>query len=452
VNVVVFTGPTLSADEARTVLDADYRPPARQGDVYRAALRGPAVIGIVDGYFERVPSVWHKEILWSMSRGIHVFGSASMGALRAAELAAFGMEGVGSIFEAYRDGVLEDDDEVAVVHGPAEFGFRAASDAMVDIRFTIARAVEAGVLSGTAGAAIDCLAKEMFYPRRSYAAIAARAVGAGLPRGEVNAFVDWLPEHHFSQKRADALAMLKMIRQRVEAGLERKLVQYSFENSAMWEQAWRLAGEQYESPTGDSTTIELKLLLDELRLQGQPYLDVTQAAILRCLSIKQSYVQGLAEVAPQVPRIAPEFWARAGGADPVATQDWMKANNLESGRLDALIEDEARVQWINSLAAFDAMPYLFDHLRVTGDFPRLMGRAATKQSLLESSGLSDPTLAGAGLDLGGLIRWYFVERLGRDVPDDLAGYVKRLGYEGPDEFQLSVLREYCFLQRTSSAS
>ena len=43
-------------------------------------------IGIIDGYFERVPSVWHKEILWAMAEGIHVFGSASMGALRAAEL------------------------------------------------------------------------------------------------------------------------------------------------------------------------------------------------------------------------------------------------------------------------------------------------------------------------------------------------------------------------------
>ena len=52
-----------------------------------------------------------------MSQGIHVFGSASMGALRA-ELCPFGMVGVGRIFEAYRDGELEDDDEVAVIHGP----------------------------------------------------------------------------------------------------------------------------------------------------------------------------------------------------------------------------------------------------------------------------------------------------------------------------------------------
>ena len=60
----------------------------------------PAVIGIIDGYFEIVPTVWHKEILWAMAQGIHVFGAASIGALRAAELDAFGMRGIGRIYEA----------------------------------------------------------------------------------------------------------------------------------------------------------------------------------------------------------------------------------------------------------------------------------------------------------------------------------------------------------------
>jgi hypothetical protein len=240
VNIVVFTGPTLAADEASAVLDADYRPPAAQGDVYRAAARSPGVIGIIDGYFERTPSVWHKEILWAMSRGIHVFGGASMGALRAAELDAFGMEGVGRIFEAYRDGALEDDDEVAVVHAAAEFGFRPGSDAMVDIRATIARAVGAGVLSAATGLAFECIAKDMFYPRRNYTAIARCAIESGLPHGEVGGFLQWLPEHRFSQKRADAVAMLKTIRHRIESGLEAKRVKFSFETTAMWERASRL--------------------------------------------------------------------------------------------------------------------------------------------------------------------------------------------------------------------
>ena len=124
-------------------LDIDWRPPIRQGELYRAALDRPAVIGVIDGYFEVTPTVWHKEILWAMAQGIHVYGAASIGALRAAELDTFGMKGIGRIYEDFRDGVLEDDDEVAVLHGPEELGYPPLTDAMVNIRATLAEASSA---------------------------------------------------------------------------------------------------------------------------------------------------------------------------------------------------------------------------------------------------------------------------------------------------------------------
>ena len=246
-NAVIFTGPTLSAADARGELEATYLPPAAEGDVYRAAQKGPQVIGIIDGYFERQPAVWHKEILWAMSRGIHVFGAASMGALRAAELEVFGMEGVGSIFEAYRTGALEDDDEVAVAQAPAELGFRALSDAMVDIRHTLELAVEASVLTAPIAAALESIAKALFYPDRRYSRVLQGAREVGLPPAELAALEAWLRAGSASLKREDAVAMLRTIRDRMASGLPPKAVRYAFENSSMWESAWRLAGESNES-------------------------------------------------------------------------------------------------------------------------------------------------------------------------------------------------------------
>src|SRR5207237_10462224 len=83
---VIFAGPSWPPALRPADARFDWQPPVRQGELYRAALTRPAAIGVVDGYFEVVPTVWHKEILWAMARGIHVFGAASMGALRAAEL------------------------------------------------------------------------------------------------------------------------------------------------------------------------------------------------------------------------------------------------------------------------------------------------------------------------------------------------------------------------------
>src|SRR5262249_25016326 len=142
--IIVFLGPTLPVAEARRVLAATYRPPVSQGDVLRASRERPRAIGIVDGYFEHVPAVWHKEVLWALSQGIHVFGAASMGALRAAELSSFGMVGVGRVYEAFERGELEADDEVAIAHAAAEDGYRPLSEAMVNIRATLGAAARGG--------------------------------------------------------------------------------------------------------------------------------------------------------------------------------------------------------------------------------------------------------------------------------------------------------------------
>jgi hypothetical protein len=242
VSVYVFAGPTISAAEARRELEAVYMPPAAEGDVYRVALEQTRAIGIIDGYFHSTPTVRHKEILWAMSRGIHVFGSASIGALRAAELVAFGMEGVGTVFGYYRDGILEDDDEVAIVHGPAESGFRAVSEAMVNIRQTLRKAVLVDVISPELLTALEKIAKKLFYPNRSYPALLRSALEYGLPEPELTRLSQWLPQNHVNQKREDALAMLRLMRQRLTRGLKPKTVSYCFQHTAMWEFAWRQSG------------------------------------------------------------------------------------------------------------------------------------------------------------------------------------------------------------------
>ena len=157
----VFVGPTLCPQDLPPAGDIAFLPPAAQGDVYRVTQMRPVAIGIIDGYFEGALAVWHKEILFAMAGGIHVFGSASMGALRAAELHPFGMRGIGRVFEAYRAGALEDDDEVAVIHGPPETGYLALSEAMVNIRATLAAAARDGLIGPATRDALALLDKHI---------------------------------------------------------------------------------------------------------------------------------------------------------------------------------------------------------------------------------------------------------------------------------------------------
>jgi hypothetical protein len=240
-DVCVFLGPTLPRDEAERELNARFLPPVAQGDVIRLCAEKPKAIGVIDGFFESVPSVWHKEILFAIQAGIPVFGASSMGALRAAELHPFGMIGVGAIFEAYRDGRLEDDDEVAVVHGPAELGYPALSEAMVNIRRTLADAMAERVLSPSTALRLEAIAKELPYRERGFGRALRLAADLDLPDDELTAFKTWLPTGRFDQKRDDARQMLRVMRRHLGNAEPAPEARFHFERTSLWDRALREA-------------------------------------------------------------------------------------------------------------------------------------------------------------------------------------------------------------------
>ena len=207
----VFLGPTLAVADAVPLLDAVYLPPVAVGDVYTLVREAaPRRIAIVDGYFERMAAVWHKELLWAMEQGVRVYGAASMGALRAAELAPFGMIGVGTIARDFARGRLTADDEVAVVHGPAELGYLAMSTALVDLRAGLALAVRRRAITAATSTRLVELARAMFYRDRSWEALIAVGRQARLPARQLAALAR-VAAAAPSQKAADAKALLRRL-------------------------------------------------------------------------------------------------------------------------------------------------------------------------------------------------------------------------------------------------
>ena len=247
--MIVFSGPSL-AGSAVPLDGFEVRGPVRQGDVYLAALDRPAAIGIIDGYFEGVPSVWHKEILWAMLHGIPVLGAASMGALRAAELDRFGMIGIGEIYAAYRDGALEDDDEVALVHGPEELGYVGLSVAMVNVRATCKAAVAAGVIGDDKAAGVIACAKRQFYKTRTWDTVL-RDAGTALSQS----LGGWIKANEVDQKRLDAEALLDRM---TRGNLPAPPREVPFEYTDLWvrtAETWRRR--QRQDPESEGTGYKL---------------------------------------------------------------------------------------------------------------------------------------------------------------------------------------------------
>ena len=443
--ICVFTGPSLSRPDAQAVLDAVYLPPVQQGDVYRAVARHrPRAVGIIDGYFQQVSSVWHKEILWAMAEGVHVFGSASMGALRGAELAPFGMHGVGRIFEAYRDGRLapyeteafEDDDEVAVLHGAAEVGFVPFSEAMVNIRCTLASAVEAGVIAATTRDALARLGKELFYPDRSYPRLLACGAERGLPASELEALRAWLATGCVNQKRADALAMLTTMRDFLAGDTKPARVEYAFQASAMWNHAVH----ELERPG-----LELEMLLDELRLDGLVYVEARRAGLLRMAALRECERQGLAPDAETRRRAGDTLRRRLDLFGGGALERWLADSDLTPVAFTRLIDEEAQLEQLEAMARSRADAHLLDDLRVKGGYARYAARAQSKRR----------TLAAADLGEGEVDErtkfevtlWYFEKRLGLPVPDDIARHAAAVGFPDTASFHRALWREWVYVTR-----
>ena len=208
---VVFVGPSLTDPKLRTDSGSvRFRPPAAMGDVTKAVIEGATAVGLVDGVFEAVASVWHKEILYALAEGVQVFGAASMGALRAAECAPYGMVGVGTVFAAYVSGAIVDDDAVAQVHGPEELDYIALSEPLVNIEATLDALEKTQLIGPEEGDAIRLAVRTTFFKERSYAGVLAAAVSLSSERR--TGIARLMHTHRRDLKREDAEALLACMR------------------------------------------------------------------------------------------------------------------------------------------------------------------------------------------------------------------------------------------------
>jgi len=437
-SIVLFVGPTLAGERVGK-LESDFvvRPPARQGDVYRVAETRPRAIGIVDGYFEDVPSVWHKEILWAISRGVSAYGSASIGALRAAELHAYGMIGVGEIFEAYRDGVFEADDEVALLHGPEETGFVGLTEPLVNVRATCRAAVAGAILDeGEAGAVIGA-ARSLFYKNRTWREIERVVRSAGLSPARLKNFVSWLPEGRVDQKRHDALAMIERMRS------EQPETASEFEPTFLWERAvrgWKAEDERSAAFTDDLVTA----VLNELRLEPDRYHQLKARALAHMQRLKDAGERDLVVSRSERAAARKRHRTKHGLLRASDLEKWLKAQRLGGRDYDRLIDETALTELAETEERPELRAAMIALLQLDGDFAAIEKRAAAKASTLaddKGGAPVEPPLPPI------LLRWFFRERLARDAPDDIDRFVGSLGLGSRDAFYGLVAAEYLYFQR-----
>jgi hypothetical protein len=397
-DIIVFLGPTLDRAEAARLLPARYLPPVACGDVVRALRFRPKVIAIVDGVFEHTGSVWHKEILFALDKGVAVFGAASMGALRAAELAPFGMRGVGRIFEAYRDGACTDDDEVAVLHAGGSGAQAALSEPLVNIRATLERAVAERIVPADVAERVVACAKATFYQERSLKHAVERARPGLAEGGRLDRLLHFAASGGYvDQKKLDALALIETLAAlaRPPLAVRRRTdrARRSAAFQALHAEVMCRPCERLETwmPEEERVALAASAL-------GRPY------ALLRLLAQLLSLADGVARARGIVPGPADRKRVLAGGdlGLGMAARDpaWAARHGLDDAGLARLVRRLARIRRLvdsesrRTGSRGGGRRYLLALLRVHGDYERFRspgrGRGAREAAVVRDLERRDP--------------------------------------------------------------
>ena len=211
---IIFLGPSLTHEKARKILDAEYKPPAKKGDFLKFATQTNVltVVGLVDGYFlQDYPPSPIEVYQLIMRKNTVVIGSASLGALRAVELEKFGMIGVGKIFELYKRGTINADDEVAVTFTQETQSLQ--SEAMIDIRFNLFMAERKGIIDKITKKTVARVAKSVYFPYRNYGDILDKTKNMHPElEDDLESFRAYIDRNRQSLKERDAIRLVEYIK------------------------------------------------------------------------------------------------------------------------------------------------------------------------------------------------------------------------------------------------
>src|SRR5215213_2451909 len=208
---IVFLGPSLKLTKARKIINAEFKPPAKKGDLIKLSLMSDIrKIVLIDGVFlQEYPPTPIEVFQVIRKSNFKVYGASSIGALRAVELEKFGMEGIGKIFELYKKDIINSDDEIAVTF---DSHYNILSEAMIDIRYNIFLSWKKGIIDKETKQMMVNLAKRIYFPFRTYENIIKKSFHH-FPSKEkyISKFSNYISINKVSLKELDTIHALQYI-------------------------------------------------------------------------------------------------------------------------------------------------------------------------------------------------------------------------------------------------
>jgi hypothetical protein len=428
--VLIFTGPSLDHETIREVLpEAIILPPARQGDVISNLMEyEPSHVLLLEGLFHSSLSVWHKELAWSMLiPGVKgVYGAASMGALRAADLADYGMIGSGKIFHWFYEGVTFDESEVSAlyVEGPGG-SFKSYTVPMVNVRGALLKGLEENLLSAEEAQEIFTHAAAIHWTERTERTLAEYPILLEILKGH-------------NQKAIDALELLYTFRdlKPVEGYTPITEEALSLLFSAQFERD--------RTVFVGARAVKLQDLEAFVMLHDQEYEEHLAAADDRVLALLLADIYRISVTVAEIDDEWRRFSVRMGMRSLAEHDQWMRENHVNGKELARLIGDEVRLRKLRKALMTRSGPRrrtqrLLDYLKLTKRYRYWSNAAARHEEQISSVG-GEETLYFGQTDVSLLLSEH-AKKAGLTITLSLEDYVREMGFGTVRELMVALARD-----------
>lgn len=439
--IIIFLGPSLSHSEAEAILPARYFPPAKQGDILSVTIQyQPKVIGLIDGYFMQALSVWHREILYALNEGIAVLGSSSMGALRAAETAPFGMMGIGKIFELYQNGTVTEDDEVALIHGPAEEDYVPFSIPLINLRFTLQKLCDK--IPETIATELFSIAKSLYYPKRTLEMIGDSAKNQGMAADLVDQTIALIKKNYVDQKKEDAKTLLETIKT-VKLPFAFGKAQYIQTNhtDALYNSE--------RSVFFDSTSLSQREIVHYAALHHPEFHDLQLHALNQFLATTLAQILKIEANEEEIANEKDRFFVRHKIFGAEKRKEWLLKNHLPPKDCHRLFAKKALVRkFQKSLFAVPVsgrrVGYILEEMKWSNQYEKWLEKAASQKEAASMSSMKPSEVEA--FEEAELIQDH-LENTNWNLDLDIEKWLKEAGFINMEELKKELICAYLFSRK-----
>ncbi|WP_280381669.1 TfuA-like protein [Nocardia wallacei] len=182
--IAVYAGPSLPVDCRPNSPELHWYPPAERGDLDRFDAPEGTTVVLVDGYMIHRHPPSPTEVHGLVRRGYVVWGCASLGALRAAELRHHGVQGFGWVYDRVVDRTVTYDDELVAMLDPRTD--KAATLFLVNLRYGLEQLTAAGRIDQRQAEHIIDGLRSVYFEHRTSPLGRRLAIEAGVAAADID--------------------------------------------------------------------------------------------------------------------------------------------------------------------------------------------------------------------------------------------------------------------------